>query len=72
MQGAPSISPPLVNRHWCTLGPQLRACVQACELYSLPEKEPLGTEGRGPAFSSFSSGFLSGSAPRAPRTGLET
>ena len=32
--------------------------VQACELYSAPRDMPLRTEGRGPQFSSFSSGYL--------------
>ena len=31
---------------------------QACELYSVPDHTPLDMGGRGPAFSSFASGFL--------------
>lgn len=44
---------------------------QACELYSVPRHRALGMEGRGPAFSSFASGFLPLPALRVSRTTLK-
>ena len=40
--------------------------VQACELYSTPRDQPLHMEGRGPQFSSFSSGYLARTTAGVP------